>query len=83
MPVLRVDDQRAGGPRGRDLGVGDVDHRVRVAHVEAAVRVGEVVLHVDDDQRSVHVIRGGHTPKLFAAPQIRAPAGDGVGRASC
>jgi hypothetical protein len=49
MPVLRVHDHRPGRPGRLDLSVRNVDDRLGVTHVEAAVRIREVVLHVDDE----------------------------------
>jgi hypothetical protein len=50
VPVLGVDNERATGRRRRDLGVDRRQDRDRAGHAEAAGRVGEVVLDVDDDQ---------------------------------
>src|SRR5256885_5125206 len=50
MPVLRVDDGDTGGAGPVDLAVDDRHHVLAALHVEAAFRVGEVVLHIDDDE---------------------------------
>jgi hypothetical protein len=50
MPILRVGDGRAGRQRGPDLSVDDGHDRIAAADREAAGRIGEVVLDVDDDE---------------------------------
>ncbi len=51
MPVLGVDDERAAGSGGSDLVVDELDRIVSASDVQRALRVGEVVLNVDDEQR--------------------------------
>src|SRR3546814_7792121 len=47
VPVLGVDDERAGGAGRGDQLVHPRDDVVALGHVEAPAGVGEVVLHVD------------------------------------
>ena len=56
VPVLRVDDQRVGSPRGADLGLDRRQDRRRAGHGEAACRIGEVVLDVDHDEGRPEVV---------------------------
>jgi hypothetical protein len=65
VPVLRVHDERPGGPCGPDLVVDRGDHALAPRHVQAALRVREVVLDVDDDERGPCVIGELHAPTLF------------------
>src|SRR6185503_7622263 len=50
MPVLGEDDRGAGRPRRRDLAVDDRDDVGAAVDRQAALRVGEVILEVDDDE---------------------------------
>ncbi len=50
VPVLGVDDQGARVPGGGDQAVDGGDDVLPVVDVQAAARVGEVVLHIDDEE---------------------------------
>ena len=50
MPVLGVDDEGAARSRRRNLAVDQRDHLGRRRDVQRALRIGEIVLDVDDDQ---------------------------------
>lgn len=56
MPVLGIDHERAGCCCPDDLPVDRPNEILTSGDVEASVDVGEVILHVDDDQRRLLVI---------------------------
>src|SRR5829696_3137369 len=72
VPDLGVDDRDAGGPRAVDLAVDDRHDFLAALDVEAALRVGEVVLHVDDEER-----RAG---AVLDCAQREPPRSEGVSR---
>jgi len=57
MPVRRVDDVGTSLLRLGDLGVDERHHDLSPAHVQVAAGVGEVVLHVDHDERGLRIVR--------------------------
>jgi hypothetical protein len=63
VPVLRVDDQRTRVDRRGHLVVHEGNDLLRAPDVEAADRVGEVVLDVDDEQGGPRVVIG-HPPSM-------------------
>ncbi len=56
MPVLGVDHQGIGGLGLLDLAVDGMDHVFAPADIEAAIGMGEIVLHVDDEQSGGRVV---------------------------
>ena len=58
VPVLGVDHEGIGRLGLLDLAVDGVDHVFAAADVEAAIGMGEVVLHVDDKQSGGRVVLG-------------------------
>jgi hypothetical protein len=63
MPVLRVYDRRAAIEGALDLTVQERNDLLAASHVQAAPRVGEIVLHVDDDQGRPKVVLD-HEPSM-------------------
>src|SRR5665811_1490425 len=64
MPVLGVRDERAAGERRGDLPVEIGDDRVAAPDAQAAGRVREIVLDIDDDERCRRVVARVHAPTL-------------------
>jgi hypothetical protein len=56
VPILGVDDEGAGARRPGDLAVRRRDDPLAALDVEAPIRIGEVVLHVDHDQGRLLVV---------------------------
>ena len=56
VPVERVDDEPAVVPSALDLAVDRRDDVGRACDGQAAIRVGEVVLDVDDDEGGFGVV---------------------------
>jgi len=56
MPILRVHDERPSVARPLELGIGDRGHVLSTRDVQAAIRVGEVVLDVDDQECGSFVV---------------------------
>jgi hypothetical protein len=78
MPVLGVDDQAAPRQRPLELPVDQRHDPLTLAHVEAALGVGEVVLHVHDDQRRRPFVIDHHTALLGGCrPIMPLPAAAG------
>ena len=75
MPVLGVQHGRAGPASGGDLGIARIDHLGGAGHRERAGGIGEVVLHVDDDECRGRAVGVGHH-----RPRYRL--GRGAGRRS-
>ena len=80
VPVLGEDDEAAGDGRHRDLAVDRRDDRVAAGDGQAARRIGEVVLDVDDDQGRGRVI-ALHRPSVSARGRRRRAARP-IGRSS-
>ena len=64
MPILGVDDQPSFGSSGGDLGVDIPHNRLCIGHVEVALGIDKVVLHVDDDQSGFGVGHGANLVRL-------------------
>jgi hypothetical protein len=64
MPVLRVDDECPVVTRPTHLAVHHPDHVRRAVDEQRALRVGEVVLHVDDDQRRRRAVALRHGARV-------------------
>jgi hypothetical protein len=77
MPVLGVDDQGTRHKPPLDLAVDQRHDPLALADVEAALGIGEVVLHIDDDQRRRPVMVDHHTALLGGCRPIMPPAGRG------
>ena len=73
MPVLGVEDGRAGNPRLCDLGIDEGHDLLAAGDVQAACRIGKVVLHIDHDERRRRVV-DGHEPRFY----VRSPPNPGV-----
>src|SRR5215217_989286 len=81
MPILGVDDQGLYCQRPLDLTVERRHDPLALADVEAALGVGEVVLHVDDDQRRRSVVIDHCTALLGGCCSImpaRTQSGPGI-----
>src|SRR5215208_7075142 len=74
MPILGVDDQGLYCQRPLDLTVERRHDPLTLADVEAALGVGEVVLHVHDDQRRRSVVVDHCTALLGGCRPHHAPA---------
>ena len=72
MPVLGVEDGRAGRAGAVDLAIDERHDLLAALDVEAALGVGEIVLNVDDQQRGSRVI-GSHRPADSRARNLSGP----------
>jgi hypothetical protein len=83
MPILGIDDQGVCRQRALDLAVCQRHDLLALADVEAALGIGEVVLHVDDDQRHRPVVvdhctalLGDWLPPSSCPARMRSGPGD-------
>lgn len=77
MPIGGVDHvcSRTAGPS--DLLVDDGHDRLTIAYVQVAVRIGEIILDIDDNKRRLQVISNSHTADptepWAASPRFHGP----------